>query len=268
MIIKIHRSLQVNKLYVTLKNVIMIGTIIATLLTSGAAFAGGPRGDSPEDSTREGVNCWVDGFDAGFAGKYDQERANECQNQEGDEYNSVWGHGCDYTTYTEDKCAGFKNNPVNIEDHESLSQENAQNCWNDGYEDGKADNPFNKDRASGCDEYTPDYEGGYNSGCIIDTTEASCELLIKGEKNYCPWHPDIAACVEFLHNATNKTPEPISLGACGVMGDPRPNIICPQESNPEGYCLRVNHTAFCKTIGDLCDPDGFVKPEYPYCTTN
>jgi hypothetical protein len=54
-------------------------------------------------------------------------------------------------------------------------------------------------------------------------------------------------------------------GGCAGMGDPRPNNICPQENNPEGYCLRVNNTAFCKTIGDLCDADGFVKPEYPYC---
>jgi hypothetical protein len=50
------------------------------------------------------------------------------------------------------------------------------------------------------------------------------------------------------------------------MGDPRPNVVCPQESNPEGYCLNHNDTAFCKTVGDLCDADGFVKPEYPYCT--
>jgi hypothetical protein len=50
------------------------------------------------------------------------------------------------------------------------------------------------------------------------------------------------------------------------MGDPRLNIISPQESNPEGYCLMTNDPAFCKTIGDLCDADGFVKPEYPYCT--
>ena len=48
------------------------------------------------------------------------------------------------------------------------------------------------------------------------------------------------------------------------MGDPRQNIICPQESNPEGYCLITNNTTFCKTIGDLCDEGGFVKPEYPY----
>ena len=52
------------------------------------------------------------------------------------------------------------------------------------------------------------------------------------------------------------------------MGDPRPNIICPQESNPEVYCLNTNDPFFCKTIGDIYDVDGFVKPEYPYCKQN
>jgi len=40
-----------------------------------------------------------------------------------------------------------------------------------------------------------------------------------------------------------------------------------QESNPEGYCLMHDDPAFCKTIGNICDEDGFVKPEYPYCTS-
>ena len=87
---------------------------------------------------------------------------------------------------------------------------------------------------------------------------------MRGEKAYCPDHPDIVACVDFLHNATNKwTENPMSV--CATMGDPRPNIICPQEINPEKYCLMTNNTAFCNTIGDICDPDGFVRPEYPYC---
>jgi hypothetical protein len=49
------------------------------------------------------------------------------------------------------------------------------------------------------------------------------------------------------------------------MGDPRPFIIYPRESNPEGYCLTTNNTEFCRTVGNLCDPGGFVRPEYPYC---
>ena len=243
--------------------------MITTLFSSGyvaAAFAGGPRLDSPEDSTIEGANCWVDGYDAGFAGKYDKARADQCANEEDDEYNSSWDGSCVDGGRTESECNDIMNNPVDIENHEALQQENGSSCLYDGRNDGEADKPYDKDRASGCSEYGGQYRDGYQSACQMDTTESSCELLIEGEEGYCPWHPDIVACVEFLHNASNKMPEPISLGACGVMGDPRPNITCPQESNPEGYCLRVNHTAFCKTIGDLCDAGGFVKPEYPYCT--
>jgi hypothetical protein len=86
---------------------------------------------------------------------------------------------------------------------DDVTEEEAD-CWVDGYEDAKADKPFNKDRDHGCDEYYPDYTNGFNSGCIIDATQSSCDLLIRGEASYCSWHPDIAACMDFLHNAPNK----------------------------------------------------------------
>jgi hypothetical protein len=44
------------------------------------------------------------------------------------------------------------------------------------------------------------------------------------------------------------------------------NVICGHENNPEKYCMNTNDPVFCKGVGDLCDADGFVKPEYPYCT--
>jgi hypothetical protein len=136
-----------------IKTSVIIGTIIILAIPISSVSAGGPRLDSPDDSTREGANCWVDGYDAGFAGKYDKGRADECANED-DEYNESWDGACENAGYTLGECEGFKNNPVNIEDHGALQQENAQNCWNDGYEDGKADNPFNEDRDSGCDEYS------------------------------------------------------------------------------------------------------------------
>ena len=43
--------------------------------------AGGPRLDYYSDSTKEGAACWVDGYDSGFAGKYDRQRADECANE-------------------------------------------------------------------------------------------------------------------------------------------------------------------------------------------
>jgi hypothetical protein len=49
------------------------------------------------------------------------------------------------------------------------------------------------------------------------------------------------------------------------MGDPRPNVTCGKEHDPERYCLNTDDPAFCKTVGDICDADGSVKPEYAYC---
>jgi hypothetical protein len=42
-------------------------------------------------------------------------------------------------------------------------------------------------------------------------------------------------------------------GTCAGMGDCRPQSVCPQESNLEGYYLITYNPAFCKTVGDLCD---------------
>ena len=232
--------------------------------TISNVYAGGPRLDYGDDVTKEEADCWVDGYDAGFAGKYDKSRADECKELGSgtDQYNSAWGYACKGAGYMPDECESFKNNPVDIEDYESLQQENTQACLNDGRNDG-ADKPYDKDRAKGCSEYGGQYREGYKSACQDDNTESTCELLILGEEGYCPRHPDIVACVEYLHNATNKGPA--ETGICAGIGDPRPYVTCAKESSPERYCLNTNDTAFCKTIGDICDPGGFVKPEYPYC---
>jgi hypothetical protein len=117
---------------------------------------------------------------------------------------------------------------------------------------------------SACNEIGRSYEEGYKSKCQQNYTESHCMILIRGEKNYCPFHPDIPECADFLHNATNKDQRE-------VLKDPscaQSLVSCPNEINAERYCLNTNDPAFCKTIGDICDEDGFVKPEYPYCTTN
>jgi hypothetical protein len=59
-----------NSVYISIIVVIMM---ILTMSTA-SVFAGGPRLDYPEDATEEGADCWVDGYDAGFAGKYDKNR--------------------------------------------------------------------------------------------------------------------------------------------------------------------------------------------------
>ena len=60
---------------------------------------------------------------------------------------------------------------------------------------------------------------------------------------------------EFLHNTTNKKPAEI----CNSPGG------CFKDQDAEKYCLNYNDPTFCKTVGDICDAGGFVKPEGAYC---
>ena len=55
-------------------------------------YATGIRYDWPDDATGEEADCHVDGYDSGFAGKYDKDRAKECIEHD-DYYNKLWAHG-------------------------------------------------------------------------------------------------------------------------------------------------------------------------------
>jgi hypothetical protein len=174
----------------------------------------------------------------------------------------MWTYACESAPRTEQQCIEIMNNPVEIEDYEALLEENRTNCYFDGQDNGTEDKPFDKERASGCnDAGGGNYKGGYEFGCQRINTASECGLRIEGEKNYCPSHPDIVACVDFLHNATNKAQgEALKDTVCFQTF-----VTCLHESNPEKYCLNTNDTVFCNTVGDICDPDGFVRPEFPYC---
>ena len=235
--------------------------LLTMMIPITSVYASGPRLDSYDDSTDEGARCWVNGYDSGFAGKYDKNRADECSKEKYDEYNASWDYACRDGGFTVDECNGFRNNPVEIEDYKALKIQNDRTCYDAGIEDGKTGKPFNKDRDNGCSDFGNiggGYEGGYQFGCETHTTQASCELLYEDKEYYCPNHPDIVGCVDFLHNATNKKPAEI----CNSPGG------CFKDQDPEKYCLNYNDSVFCKTIGDICDADGFVRPEYPYCTTD
>jgi hypothetical protein len=249
-----------------MNKLIFLGLVIPIfLLLVPNVYASGIRHDSGDDTTDEEHGCWIDGYDSGFAGKYDKDRARECVDHD-DNYNKLWAYGCEDSLRTEEECGELINNPVEIEDFEILKGENDYTCYSAGREDGEAGKPFNEERDDGCYEFNDNsggYEGGYQSGCETHTTRASCELLYEEKQYYCPNHPDVGGCVDFLHNATNKQPTTRSeyhIDACA-----RVNVTCLEESNPEKYCLNYNDPVFCNTIGDLCDEDGFVKPEYPYC---
>jgi len=250
-------------------NLLLITIISLLMLTAiPSAYAGGPRLDYDEayEDVPGAPECWVDGYDAGFAAVYDKDRANECNDIPGDQYNRSWPYGCKDRGLTDSECNEIKNNPDDDVDHESLQERNRSDCYDDGFEDGKISNSFNKDIDSACSEYGSAYEGGFSAGCqsVEGNTNDSCELTIEGHEIYCPDNPDDPACTDFLHDASNKKPLPPKSGSVCDQEPYHPG--CPQIVNPERYCLVTDDPAFCKTIEDICDADGFVKPEDAYCT--
>lgn len=254
-----------NKLIVTST---LIATLALTLIVPNynTVFGGGPRLDWDEryEDIPGAPECWVDGYDAGFANVFDDDRDGECKDK-GDQYSASWKWGCIDSGLTEPECNGIKNNPEDI-DHESLEEENRRNCYDDGFQDGENSNSFNDDRDHACSEYGSAYESGFKAGCesIEGNTDDSCELTIKGHKSYCPDNPDDPACTEFLHGASNKLP-PETGPLCGQ----EPSYPgCFKNQDPEKYCLIRDDPAFCNLIGDICDADGFVNPEDAYCKAN
>ncbi|MGA9936133.1 MAG: hypothetical protein WBP83_13535 [Nitrososphaeraceae archaeon] len=141
------------------------------------AYAGGPRLDYDEAYTNVpgAPECWVDGYDAGFAGKYDKDRAGKCNEIEGDQYNTAWGYGCKYAGYIEQECNDIKEGNDSI-NYDSLKEEITGKCWDDGYEDGR-NNPFDHDRNRGCDDYGSSYYEGFIAGCVSveGYTKETCE---------------------------------------------------------------------------------------------
>ena len=77
-----------------IKYILAIIPIVIFLVPN--VFASGPRMDYDEryEDIPGAPECWVDGYDAGFAGKYNIDRANECKDIPGDQYNASWEYGC------------------------------------------------------------------------------------------------------------------------------------------------------------------------------
>ena len=178
----------------------------------------------------------------------------------------MWIRGCENSQRTEKECDRLINNPVKIDSFRELKGENDRTCYQAGVDDSRAGLPFNEEREDGCYEFDDiggGYEGGYQWGCEVHSTESTCELKYEDKQYYCPDHPDIIACVDFLrNNATYKQPViQYDIDSCNSV-----NVTCYEEINPERYCLKTDNPVFCNSIGDLCDEDGYVKPEYPYCT--
>jgi len=161
---------------------LLLLTIISLLMLTAipSAYAGGPRLDYDEryEDVPGAPECWVDGYDAGFADKYDEDRAKECADIPGDQYNASWGYGCIDSGLAEADCNNIKDNPQDIENHAALQEENRRGCYDDGLEDGQ-NNPYDHERGRGCDDYSGSYYNGFIAGCIsAENTRETCESFI------------------------------------------------------------------------------------------
>jgi hypothetical protein len=92
---------------------------ILLLLVAPYAYGTGIRHDPGEYATDEEANCWINGYDSGFAGKYDKDRATDCIEHD-DNYNQMWAFGCEESLRTEAECGDLINSPVEIDDFEAL----------------------------------------------------------------------------------------------------------------------------------------------------
>ena len=152
---------------------IIIVTLLVVLTTTASAYAGGPRLDYPDGATKEGADCWVNGYDAGFAGKFDKNRADECKVNGEDNYNGSWSYGCKDAGYMIDECERFKNIPVDTVNPNSLDEENRRTCYDDGYEDGGT-GAYDRERESRCSEFGDPYNDGFMAACQFDNTFEFC----------------------------------------------------------------------------------------------
>lgn len=87
-----------------MNKLIFLGLIPVLMLTAQNVYAGGVRGDTPDGATPDEVDCWVDGYDDGFAGKYDKDRGSECEEIGDDNYDYVWNYGCEEAGLTVREC--------------------------------------------------------------------------------------------------------------------------------------------------------------------
>ena len=60
------------------------------VVTISNVYASGPRLDYDQafENVPGAPECWIDGYDAGFVQKYDKDRADECKDNPGDQYNA------------------------------------------------------------------------------------------------------------------------------------------------------------------------------------
>jgi hypothetical protein len=75
-------------------SVAIASVLVFTSISTLNVYAGGPRDDYPGDATDDEADCWVNGYDDGFAGIYDADRGSECEKIGDDNYDYLWNIGC------------------------------------------------------------------------------------------------------------------------------------------------------------------------------
>lgn len=158
----------------TLTLSIGLATVMVLSTSVSAAFAGGPRMDWDErfEDIPGAPECWVDGYDAGFAQIYDKVRADECKDIPGDQYNASWKYGCIDSGRTETDCDNIKNNPI-TGNPKILKEENRRTCYDDGYDDGN-NFRYDHERRYRCSEFGDPYRDGFMAACQFENTYDFC----------------------------------------------------------------------------------------------
>ena len=79
-------------------NITFLSLIVLLIIPAANVYTGGTRSDSDEryNQIPGAHECWIDGYDAGFFGKYDEDRANECNEIPGQSKDPEQKkHGCE-----------------------------------------------------------------------------------------------------------------------------------------------------------------------------
>lgn len=151
--------------------------VFLILLTPYSAYASGPRFDYLDDATDQERTCYRDGYEQGFVGMYDSDRASECYTEGSDEYNKMWNYACLYTGRSESECNDIASNPEDVQETvEELGEKNKQSCFDSGYNDG-LDHPYDHQRSKACNDYGSQYYHGFLAGCtaVANNTEEICK---------------------------------------------------------------------------------------------
>ena len=105
--------IKVNRRIPLCDKLVFLGLAIPIfLLLVPNVYASGIRGDVDEGTTIGESICWVNGYDSGFAGKFDKDRSDECGEFHENYYSKMWDMGCEDSLRTEEECIEIRNNPV------------------------------------------------------------------------------------------------------------------------------------------------------------